>query len=167
MKPTRWAVVATGLAFAATSAATVISIDSASAATGKVVVKTRTISPYGTVLTTSKGRTLYFYSKDSKGKSACNAGCVTYWTPLRVPKGDSVTGVAGLGTIKRSDGSLQAALRGRALYTYVGDSAAGQAKGQNVDGTWFVATPHGASHATAAPAPAPTKSSPPGGGYGY
>jgi predicted lipoprotein with Yx(FWY)xxD motif len=140
-----------------------------SAASGKVVVKTRKVSPYGTILTTSSGRSLYVFTEDAKGKSDCSGACATEWPPLIVPKGDSVSGVAGLGTIKRSDGSRQAALRGHALYRFAGDSGAGQVKGQGVESDWFVATPNGSSHVKPVTAkPTPTKSSPPsGGGYGY
>jgi predicted lipoprotein with Yx(FWY)xxD motif len=49
-------------------------------------------------------------------------------------------GVTGkLGTIKRSDGSTQATYNGHPLYTYVGDSAPGQAKGNGLNlsgGLW-------------------------------
>jgi predicted lipoprotein with Yx(FWY)xxD motif len=181
---TRWATLVAGLAVGAaacgaggagSAAAAHVnsnSIDAAaaaSAASGKVLVKTRKASPYGTILTTSAGKTLYIFTEDGKGKSVCNGSCAAEWPPLTAPKGDSVSGVAGLGTIKRSDGSRQVALRGQALYRFVGDTAAGQVKGQGDEGDWFVATPSGASHAKPVTAkPTPTKSSPPsGGGYGY
>jgi predicted lipoprotein with Yx(FWY)xxD motif len=185
VKSGRWAVVVAGLAVGAAAcgaggagtatAAHVNSnrIDAASAASARsgkaVVVKTRKVSPYGTILTTSAGRTLYIFSDDSKGKSHCSGGCATEWPPLIVAKGDSVSGVAGLGTIKRSDGSDQVALRGQALYRFAGDTAPGKVTGQGDDGDWFVATPSGASHAKPVTVkPTPTKSSPPsGGGYGY
>jgi predicted lipoprotein with Yx(FWY)xxD motif len=182
MNTTRWATLVAGLAVGAAAcgaggAGTAVpahvnsnSVDAAaSAASGKVVVKTRKVSPYGTILTTSAGKTLYIFTEDGKGKSACTGGCATEWPPLVAPKGDAVSGVAGLGTIKRSDGSRQVALRGQALYRFAGDSGAGQVKGQGEDGDWFVATPSGASHAKPVTAkPTPTKSSPPsGGGYGY
>jgi predicted lipoprotein with Yx(FWY)xxD motif len=188
MNTTRWATVVAGLAVGAAAcgaggagAAAPAHVNSnsvdaaaaASAASGKVVVKTRKVSPFGRILTTSAGKTLYVFTDDGKGKSVCNGACASEWPPLVAPKGDSVSGVAGLGTIKRSDGSRQVALRGRALYRFVGDTAAGQVKGQGVEGDWFVATPSGASHAKPVtakptPTPTPTKSSPPsGGGYGY
>lgn len=171
MKPIRIAALAAP--FVAGAAAVAVLAMPATATVGthtgssKVVkIKTRHQSPYGTVLTTSSGRTLYFYTRDTNKHSHCNGSCATEWPPVIVPKGHKVSGVAGLGTIKRSNGKRQAALRGKALYRYAGDTAAGQVRGQAVEGTWYVATPHGASHATAAPKPA--RSSPPsGGGYGY
>lgn len=153
-------VAAAGVGVAATSV-------SAHPASHTVTVKTRQVSPYGTILTTSSGRTLYLYSKDTKGHSHCTDGeCTAEWPALIVPKGDKITGVSGLGTIKRGS-KRQAALHGKPLYRFAGDTGAGQVKGQGEDGDWFVATPNGASH-TAKPSPKPTKSSPPsGGGYGY
>jgi predicted lipoprotein with Yx(FWY)xxD motif len=52
--------------------------------------------------------------------------------------GPGVTGK--LGTIKRSDGSLQATYDNRPLYTYIGDSAPGQAHGNRINlngGLWY------------------------------
>ena len=45
-----------------------------------------------------------------------------------------------VGTIKRSDGSLQATYNGHPLYTYVADGAPGQAKGNKLNlngGLWY------------------------------
>jgi predicted lipoprotein with Yx(FWY)xxD motif len=139
----------------------------ASSTTHEVVVKTRHVRPYGTILTTSSGRSLYLYSRDSKGKSRCNGSCASIWHPLIVPRGDKVVGVRGLDTITRRDGKRQAALRGKALYVYSGDAGPGDVSGQGEEGKWYVATPHGASHASASPSPSPSSSSPLPGGYGY
>lgn len=149
-----------------TVAATAVSAHPSSA--GKLAVKTRSVSPYGTILTSSAGRSLYLFTHDTKGHSACTGGCASEWPPLIVPKGDKISGVSGLGTIKRGS-QRQAALDGHALYRFVGDTSAGQVKGQASEGDWFVATPSGASHATQPkPKPTPSKSTPPaGGGYGY
>jgi predicted lipoprotein with Yx(FWY)xxD motif len=62
-----------------------------------------------------------------------------YWPPVTGPvtAGPGVTGK--LATIKRSDGSVQATYDGHPLYTYIGDSAAGQAHGNNLNlngGLW-------------------------------
>ena len=71
---------------------------------------------------------------------------------------------ATFATIKRSDGSTQATFDGHPLYTFVGDTAPGQAKGNGLNasgGLWHEITTSG----TAAPA-APHRSSG-GGGHGY
>jgi predicted lipoprotein with Yx(FWY)xxD motif len=75
-------------------------------------------------------------------------------------------GVTGkLGTIKRSDSSVQATYRGHPLYTYIGDTKPGQNKGNGLNlsgGVWHEVTVSGA----AAPSPKGSPSSS-GGGYGY
>ena len=117
-----------------------------------------------TVLTNSKGLTLYWFVPDTSTKSNCNGSCTTYWPPVRGPvtAGSSVTGQ--LGTITRDDGAKQATWNGHPLYTYVGDSAPGMAKGNGLNlsgGVWHEIVLSG----NAAPAPSPSSTS--GGGYGY
>ena len=93
-----------------------------------------------TVLTNASGRTLYLFVPDTPSRSNCNSSCAAYWPPVT---GDPVAGrgVTGrLGTIKRSDGSTQATYNGHPLYTYVGDSAPGQANGNGLNlngGLWY------------------------------
>ena len=102
-------------------------------------LKTVTISGV-TVLTNSKGFTLYRFAPDTATKSVCNGSCAAYWPPVKGPVTLSA-GVAGkVGTIKRADGSLQATYNGHPLYTYVADTAPGQAKGNNLNlngGLWY------------------------------
>src|SRR5215469_15240889 len=90
-----------------------------------------------TVLTNAKGRTLYWFAPDTSTTSKCtSSACVTFWPPLAGPvtAGPGVTGK--LGTITRSDGSTQASWNGHPLYTFKGDTGAGQANGngKNVNG---------------------------------
>jgi predicted lipoprotein with Yx(FWY)xxD motif len=127
-------------------------------------LKTATIGG-ATVLTNAKGFTLYSFAPDTATKSNCNAGCVQYWPPVKGPAtaGSGVTGT--LTTIKRSDGSMQAAYDGHPLYTYVGDTAPGQAKGNGLNlsgGVWHEVTASGG----AAPAQSSSSGSS-GGGSGY
>jgi len=77
-------------------------------------------------------------------KSNCNGSCAAYWPPVKGPvtAGPGVTG--RLGTITRDDGSTQATYNGRPLYTYVGDTAPGQAHGNSLNlngGLWHEVTP--------------------------
>jgi predicted lipoprotein with Yx(FWY)xxD motif len=156
---------ATAAAVVAYPAAATVDAHQVAAAKKVVKIKTAQKSPYGKILTTASGRTLYLYAKDTKRHSHCNGGCAYEWPPLTVRKGHRLRGVDGLTIVIRKNGKRQAALHGKPLYRYGGDTKAGQVHGQGVDGVWFVATPHGASHATAEPSP--SQSPPPSGGYGY
>ena len=119
-----------------------------------------------TVLTNAKGFTLYWFAPDTAGKSNCNGACAKYWPPVKGPV-TAMSGVTGkLATITRSDGTTQETYNGHPLYTYVGDTAPGQAKGNGLNlsgGLWHEVTVSGA----AAPASSPSSSSSSGGGYGY
>jgi predicted lipoprotein with Yx(FWY)xxD motif len=113
------------------------SSSSASAASGQAL-KTTQIKGV-TVLTNAKGMTLYWFAPDTSTKSACYGSCAAYWPPVYGAQkaGPGVTGT--LGTIKRSDGTVQATYDGHPLYTYIGDSAPGQATGNNINlngGLW-------------------------------
>ena len=134
----------------------------AAAAAG--TVKTATIGG-ATVLTSSKGFTLYSFAPDTSTTSKCNGTCAQNWPPVTGPvTAAAVTGT--FGTITRSDGSVQATFDGHPLYTFVGDTAPGQAKGNGLNvagGLWHEITTSG----TAAPAPAAGSTSSSGGGYGY
>ncbi len=99
-----------------------------------------------TVLTNAKGRTLYWFAPDTATRSACYGTCAAYWPPVRgaATAGPGVTG--RLGTITRSDGSVQATYDRHPLYTYAGDTAAGQANGNRLNlngGLWYEVTPSG------------------------
>jgi predicted lipoprotein with Yx(FWY)xxD motif len=116
------------------------------------------------LLTNAKGFTLYWFVPDTATKSNCNGSCAKYWPPVPGPA-TAMSGVTGtLTVITRSDGSKQAAWNGHPLYTYVGDTKPGQAKGNGLNlsgGVWHDITLSGSS------APAPAKSSSSGGGNGY
>ena len=135
-----------------------------SAAASSGALKTTKIGGVA-VLTNAKGFTLYSFVPDTSTKSNCNGSCATYWPPVKGPAtaGAGVTGK--LATITRSDGSMQATYDGHPLYTYVGDKAPGQAKGNGLNlsgGVWHEVTVSGA----AAPASNGSASAG-GGGSGY
>lgn len=112
-------------------------------AAGSSMLKTAKIGG-ATVLTNAKGFTLYWFVPDTSTTSNCNGSCATLWPPVKGPAtaGAGVTGT--LATIKRSDGSVQATYNGHPLYTYVADSAPGQAKGNGLNasgGVWHEVVP--------------------------
>jgi predicted lipoprotein with Yx(FWY)xxD motif len=106
---------------------------------GSQLLKARPIG--GTkVLTNAKGLTLYSFAPDTPSRSACYGSCAAYWPPVpgNVSAGPGVTGTVG--SIKRTNGSTQATYDGHPLYTYIGDSAPGQDKGNNINlngGLWL------------------------------
>jgi predicted lipoprotein with Yx(FWY)xxD motif len=118
-----------------------------------------------TVLTNAKGFTLYSFAPDTSTKSACNGACASAWPPVPGPEtaGAGVTGK--LGTITRTDGSMQTTYNGHPLYTFTGDTAPGQASGNGLNafgGLWHEVAASGAA------APSTGKSSSSGGGIpGY
>jgi|1185.fasta_scaffold274131_2 predicted lipoprotein with Yx(FWY)xxD motif len=105
--------------------------------------------PLGTFLTNSSGRTLYLFTADKGGKSACNGACAQAWPPLTTTGTPKATGGAKaslMSTIKRSDGTRQVTYGGHPLYTYVTDTAAGQTSGQGLNvfgGLWWVVGTNG------------------------
>jgi predicted lipoprotein with Yx(FWY)xxD motif len=117
------------------------------------------------VVTNAKGLTLYWFAPDTSTTSKCTGSCATYWPPVtgRVTAGSGVTGT--LGTITRSGGATQATYDGHPLYTYVGDTAPGQAKGNGLNlsgGLWYEMTVSGARPATSTSGSSSTSG---GGGY--
>jgi predicted lipoprotein with Yx(FWY)xxD motif len=115
-----------------------------------------------TLLANAKGFTLYWFVPDTTTTSKCNAACAKYWPPVPGPA-SAGSGVKGtLGVITRSNGAKQATWDGHPLYTYVGDTSPGMAKGNGLNisgGVWHEIKLSGSG---AAPA-----SSSGGGGYGY
>lgn len=100
----------------------------------------------GEVLVDGDGFTLYLFTNDSEGSSACTGGCASTWPPLTVdgePSAGDGVDASLLGTITRDDGSTQVAYNGHPLYTYAPDEAPGDTTGQGVGGVWFALTPAG------------------------
>lgn len=97
----------------------------------------------GSFLTDTEGKTLYYFKKDSAGKSACEGPCLEKW-PLYFR--DKVAAKDGLkdtdfGTITRGDGKKQTTYKGMPLYYFFKDAKAGDMAGQGVNDVWFVVNP--------------------------
>ncbi|MCF0042384.1 hypothetical protein [Dyadobacter fanqingshengii] len=101
-------------------------------------------STLGKILTDKDGKTLYFFSKDANGNSACSGNCEANWPVFSVAdlsklKIDGGLTASDFATITRADGKPQTTYKGWPLYYYKNDAAAGEVKGENVGGIWFVA----------------------------
>ncbi|MGZ4307885.1 MAG: COG4315 family predicted lipoprotein [Gaiellaceae bacterium] len=110
----------------------------AGAATLKVVSTAHNARLHKTILVNKRGLTLYSLSVERHGKFVCTGGCLSFWTPLTVKKGQKPAGVPGLATVKRPDHKLQVAYRGAPLYTFYLDRKRGDIGGNGFRdvGTW-------------------------------
>ena len=125
------------------------SATAASPAGATSVIKTST-GPHGTYLVDGSGRTLYLFEADGRNMSNCDSSCLSIWPAFSatgkppVAKGGAMAGKVGM-TASR-DGKQIVTYNGHPLYRYVGDKAAGDTNGQNLDqfgAKWEVVTPAG------------------------
>lgn len=116
------------------------------------VIKTTSNAKLGTILVNSAGDTVYRFDADSANPptSNCEGSCAALWPPVLANSG-TVTAQgfpqSDLGTITRPDGTKQVTMDGWPLYTYAGDTAAGQTNGQGINGSgglWWAVTGSGA-----------------------
>jgi predicted lipoprotein with Yx(FWY)xxD motif len=119
------------------------------------------------IVVDAHGRTLYALSPETAHRLLCKSGeCLKVWPPLTVRSGKTKlvagSGVHGrLGILRRGNGILQVTLAGLPLYHFSGDSAKGEANGENVKsfgGTWHVIS----AVTGMAPAPPPSTETTPG-----
>src|SRR5580693_675472 len=142
------AAAAAALVACSSAGASPSSSGSGSPAAAASTVKTATIAGV-TVLTNAAGFTLYSFAPDTSTTSKCNGTCAQNWPPVTGPvTGAGVTGT--FGTITRADGSVQATFDGHPLYTFAGDTAPGQNKGNGLNaagGLWHEITTSGTAPA--------------------
>ncbi|TPQ34186.1 hypothetical protein C2U70_17655 [Bradyrhizobium guangdongense] len=94
----------------------------------------------GLKLVDLNGMTLYYYERDTSGKtSSCDGKCTETWKPLAAPK--DAKPVGDFTVITRSDGSKMWAYRYRPLYTSAADKTPGDANGIATTMLWRVAQP--------------------------
>lgn len=132
---------------------------SASQSTKLVAKKAQNATLGKTILTSTKGRSLYSLSAETSGKFICIASCLSVWHPLVVPAGVKPTGPVRLETIERPDGRTQVTFKGRPLYRFGGDTKSGEVNGEGIKdvGTWHAAS---ISKLTPQPQPTPTPENP-------
>jgi predicted lipoprotein with Yx(FWY)xxD motif len=106
-------------------------------------------SAYGRILFDGRGRALYAFTRDPRGRSTCVEACVASWPPYLL-RGSRIAGagVEGslLDTTTRPNGDRQVTYAGRPLYYWVGDREPGDVGCQNVfefGGLWLVQRPSG------------------------
>jgi predicted lipoprotein with Yx(FWY)xxD motif len=145
----RYAVASTMAVGALAAGALVAGNAAASPAVTTPTLRLATVGNLGKVLVNRSGRTLYLFEPDKQKKVTCTASCAEVWPQ------DKVTGALGVGA------GLKSSLIGNdknpshqkvvtynhwPLYTFVKDTKAGQAHGQNLDafgGTWHVVNASG------------------------
>jgi predicted lipoprotein with Yx(FWY)xxD motif len=131
-------------------------------------------SKLGSILTDSRGRTLYLFEKDKKSGSACYGQCARYWPPV-LSTGKPVAGPGVnrslLGLVTRKGGTHQVVYAGHPLYRFFQDKAPGQTTGEGLSffgGNWYVLASSGRKidkdSADKSSSPGTTTTTP--GGYG-
>jgi predicted lipoprotein with Yx(FWY)xxD motif len=108
--------------------------------TAQATVNGKTI----TILINAQGRTLYYFTPDTASKTVCTGSCAQTWPPLLFTgtgKPTASTALPGELEVYKNANGNQVIYNDHPLYTYSGDSAAGQTKGEGLFGKWFVATP--------------------------
>jgi predicted lipoprotein with Yx(FWY)xxD motif len=133
------------LALAAVLALSAVAVPMAMAGGSKTVAAEATAPKlHKTVLTNTKGLTLYTLSRETHGKFICTtAECLKAWPPLLVTPGTTPKGPVKLGTIKNPEGKTQVTFKGMPVYTFEGDSKKGEANGEGLKdvGVWHAVTP--------------------------
>ena len=103
----------------------------------------------GNILADARGHTLYLFEKDKNRMSSCNGACIAYWPAVITgakPRAGAGARASLLGTTKRSDGRRQVTYAGHPLYTFAGDSKAGQTTGEGLTdfgAAWDAIAPNG------------------------
>jgi predicted lipoprotein with Yx(FWY)xxD motif len=154
-----------GIVLAVASLAVGVAVSQAARPSKRVAAKTENPTLGKTVLTTTKGQTLYSLSAEKNGRFICTGSCLSVWHPLRVPSGTRPTGPVKLSTIERPEGGTQVTYRGKPLYRFSGDAKTGDANGEGIKdvGTWHAATAPSPPVEEPAPQPQPENPYP----YGY
>ena len=92
----------------------------------------------GGMLEDAKGMTLYTWDNDKEAnKSSCNGMCLMNWPAFKASATDKDMG--DWKVITRDDGSKQWAYKGKPLYYFVMDTAAGDKKGEGRGMVWHMA----------------------------
>jgi len=92
------------------------------------------------MLMDSKGMTLYTFDNDKEpNKSACAGNCLMNWPALKAEASDK--NIGDFTVITRDDGTRQWAYKGKPLYYFAMDKAAGDKNGDGRGMVWHIAKP--------------------------
>ena len=140
------ALVAAGCSSSGSSSSAAQPTAPASAAAATVNTGT---SSLGAILTDASGHSLYLFEKDTGTKPTCYGACAQGWPPL-LTTGTPVAGAGAsaslLGTVKRTDGTVQVTYAGHPLYYFVADAKPGDTKGEGLQAFgagWDLVSPAG------------------------
>ncbi len=85
-----------------------------------------------------EGRALYFFDRDPAGQSVCDGQCADAWPPIAAPA--DARAIGDWTPVRRGDGTMQWAYRGKPIYRFASDADASTNNGASVPG-WTQATP--------------------------
>ncbi len=103
-------------------------------------------TPYGPVLASPQGKTLYMRLGDTPTHAGCTLACSAAFPPELTNGAPQAKGgilAAYLGVLTTANKSEQIAYSGHPLYTYSGDTKPGDINAQGAGGIWFAMTPAG------------------------
>jgi predicted lipoprotein with Yx(FWY)xxD motif len=113
------------------------------------LIHTAQVTVNGTVetaLTNAAGKTLYYLTADTPTSTACTGQCTTFWFPLLATgTPTSATPLQHQLSELTDPNGQQVEYDGHLLYSFSGDTAAGQAQGEGIQsfgGTWHVVKPN-------------------------
>jgi predicted lipoprotein with Yx(FWY)xxD motif len=125
-------------------------------ANSAAVIVAKPVGDLGTILVDAKGRTVYTLTNGGAAV-ACTGPCLQAWPPVVLPPDQTTAtggpGVEGLGVVSEASGE-QVTSGGLPLYTFAGDTAAGQATGEGISsfgGVWHVVKVGGGAASSSTP----------------
>ncbi len=84
------------------------------------------------------GFTLYTFDNDTINSSNCSGDCINIWPPLLADAGARAE--APLSLVDVANGNKQWAYKGKPLYFFANDNAAGETNGNEINNIWHTAT---------------------------
>ncbi|MDA1363083.1 hypothetical protein O1R50_25950 [Glycomyces luteolus] len=121
-------------------------------AEGAASLATATDDNHGEFLVDNDGFSLYLFRSDSENTTTCYDACAKAWPPLLTDSADVTTDGAVdaslIGTIERTDGTMQVTYNKWPLYYYAEDDEPGETDGQGVQNVWYLVAPSGDANTT-------------------